>query len=121
MKGQKKEEKYRRHDVAFKLDAVKLANHPGIKTQDVATVLSIHPFMLSRWKKEYREGRLRMAKPVKVAASDLSEAERRIRALERENAQLREENDLLKKLEPSGSPRKRKSSPLSKRTEGGSK
>ena len=121
MKGKAKQEKYRRHDVAFKLDAVKLANHPGIKTQDVATVLAIHPFMLSRWKREYREGRLRMAKPVKVAASDLSEAERRIRELERENAQLREENDLLKKLEPSGSPRKRKSSLLSKRTEGGSK
>ena len=40
----------------FKLTAVKLANHPEIQTQDVAASLNIHPFMLSRWKKEYREG-----------------------------------------------------------------
>ena len=115
-----KQRKYRRHDIAFKLDAVKLASHPGIRTQDVASALAIHPFMLSRWKKEHREGRLRMAKTVKVPA-DLSQAERRIREPERENAQLREENDLLKKLEPSGSPRKRKSSLSLKRTEGSSK
>ena len=38
-----------------------------------------------------------------------------------ENAQLREENDLLKKLEPSGSRRRRKSSRSSRSTEGGSK
>jgi transposase len=36
---------------------VKLANHLDIETQDVAAALHIHPFMLSRWKKEYREGR----------------------------------------------------------------
>ena len=113
--------KHRRHDVAFKLHAVRLANRPGIKTQDVAAALAIHPFMLSRWKKEEREGRLRMTKPTTVSTSELSEATRRIRELERENAQLREENDLLKKLDPSGSARKRKSSRSSKSTGGGSK
>jgi transposase len=99
-----------------------LANHPEIRTQDVAAALGIHPFMLSRWKKEMRDGTLVMDKPLKRRrAVTLSEADDRIRELERENAQLREENDLLKKLEPSGSPRRRKSSRSSRSTGGGSK
>jgi transposase len=99
-----------------------LANHPEIRTQDVADVLGIHPFMLSRWKKEMRDGKLVMDKPAKRRrAATLSDADDRIRELERENAQLREENDLLKKLEPSGLPRRRKSSRSSRSTGGGSK
>ena len=35
-----------------------LASLPGTRIQDVAKVLDIHPFMLSRWKKEYREGKM---------------------------------------------------------------
>jgi transposase-like protein len=63
-----------------------------------------------------------MDKPKKqLRAPTVEAADERIRELERENAQLREENDLLKKLEPSGSPRKRKSSPSSGNTGGGSK
>ena len=117
-----KKERHRRHDVRFKLHAVSLANHPDIRTQDVAAALNIHPFMLSRWKKERRDGKLVMDKPTKrPRVASLTEADERIRQLERENAQLREENDLLKKLEPSGLPRKRKSSRSSRSTGGGSK
>ena len=115
----KKQEKHRRYPWGFKHFAVLLANHPNIQTQDVATTLSIHPFMLSRWKKEIREGKLKMGKS--QANTDLTETGRRIRELERENAQLREENDLLKKLEPSGSRRRKRSSRSSRKTEGGSK
>ena len=113
---------HRRHDLEFKRQAVILANHPQIRTQDVASALDIHPFMLSRWKKQMREGRLLMGKSETVPGmASLTEAAKRIRALERENAQLREENDLLKKLEPSGSRRKRKSSRSSRSTGGASK
>lgn len=115
-------ERHRRHDIGFKLQAVVLAKLPGIRTQDVAGALNIHPFMLSRWKKEMREGKLRMGKSTTAPpATDLTQAARRIRELERENVQLREENDLLKKLEPSRLPRKRKSSRSSRSTGGGSK
>jgi transposase-like protein len=38
---------------------VRLSLHPEIQTQDVAHALDIHPFMLSKWKKDYREGRLK--------------------------------------------------------------
>ena len=55
-----------------------------------------------------------------VLARRPSVADRIFTAAERA-AQLREENDLLKKLEPSGLPRKRRSSPSSRSTGGGSK
>jgi transposase-like protein len=50
--------KKHRYSTEFKVTAVKLAAHPGMETQEVAAALNIHPFMLSRWKKEYREGKL---------------------------------------------------------------
>lgn len=40
----------------FKATAVKLSHLHGVQVQDVAEVLDIYPFMLSRWRKEYRQG-----------------------------------------------------------------
>lgn len=31
----------------------------GVQVQDVAEALDIHPFMLSRWRREAREGRIK--------------------------------------------------------------
>ena len=42
----------------FKVKAVKLSYQAGIQVKQVAKGLDIHPFMLSRWRREYREGRL---------------------------------------------------------------
>ena len=89
----------------FKIQAVRLALHPEIQTQDVAHALDIHPFMLSRWKKDYREGKLkaeatpRLPKALRSRRDleDKVEAERRVRDLERRYEALRVENDLLKK------------------------
>jgi transposase len=53
--------KVHRYTVEFKIQAVRLSLHPDIQTQDVAHALDIHPFMLSKWKKDYREGKLRPA------------------------------------------------------------
>ena len=41
-----------RYDLEFKRQAVLLSSQPGVLTQDVARELDIHPFMLSRWKKD---------------------------------------------------------------------
>lgn len=43
----------------FKVTAVKMVNAPDIETRAVAKMLAIHPLMLSREKKEYREGKLK--------------------------------------------------------------
>ena len=48
--------KIRNYKKTCKATAVKLSCLPGIQVQDVAEALDIHPFMLSRWRKEYREG-----------------------------------------------------------------
>ena len=48
-----------RYTLEFKLSAVQLSKLRGVQIQDVAQALDIHPFMLSRWRKEAREGRLR--------------------------------------------------------------
>ena len=54
--GPKKTQEY---GIEFKRAAVQLSHRPRIQVQAVAEALDIHPYMLSRWRKEFREGRLR--------------------------------------------------------------
>lgn len=42
----------------FKIKAVKLSLQDELQVKQVAEGLGIKPFMLSRWRKEYREGKL---------------------------------------------------------------
>jgi len=44
-----------RYSNDFKVKAVRLTFIEGTQIQEVAGALDIHPFMLSRWRKEYRE------------------------------------------------------------------
>jgi transposase len=89
--------KVKRYSNEFKIQAVKLANHPEIQTQDVAQALDIHPFMLSKWKKDYREGRLKPAAEAaglslpRVLQTPRVDAEKR--ALERKLRRLQEKVD----------------------------
>ena len=48
--------KVQRYSLEFKLTAVRLSQQPGMQVQAVAAALDIHPFMLSRWRKEVRDG-----------------------------------------------------------------
>ena len=91
--------KVRQYGVEFKRTAVQLSQRPGIQVQAVAEALDIHPFMLSRWRKEFREGRLRQTTPVKARApkAKLVREIRRLQALERAHQELQEEHALLKK------------------------
>lgn len=47
-----------RYTKDFKVKAVRMSLQDGIQVKQVAEGLDIHPFMLSRWRKEYREGKL---------------------------------------------------------------
>ena len=123
--------KVKRYSDEFKIQAVKLASHPDIQTQDVAHALDIHPFMLSKWKKDVREGRLkpaanaaglslprvlrtdpektqlkRQVKQLEVKVAARAEA----RALERKLAALQVEHELLKKVIRFNIERRRRSS-----------
>ncbi|MBB3167084.1 transposase [Simiduia aestuariiviva] len=46
------------YSTEFKIRAVKMSYQPDIQIKQVAEGLGIHPFMLSRWRKEYRDGLL---------------------------------------------------------------
>ncbi|MCG2754319.1 MAG: transposase [Desulfobacteraceae bacterium] len=96
MKGPKKTNRY---PDEFKIKAVQLADHPDILAKDVAEDLCVHPILLYRWRKEYREGKFkedRRKKKIQIEAKKVSEL-LRIQELEREINKLRVENELLKK------------------------
>src|SRR6478609_6301410 len=97
----------------FKLAAVRLSQQPGIQVKTVAAALAIHPFMLSKWRKEVREGVLRgpyhASPPPRTITRELAYLEE----LERKYAALQEEHDLLKKAIRFSSARKATSSPSS--------
>jgi transposase len=87
--------KVREYSLEFKLTAVRLSQQPGLQVQAVAAALDIHPFMLSKWRKQVRDGVLRgPARAVRVPP--LREI-RRLQELERAHALLQEEHELLKK------------------------
>jgi transposase len=65
----------------------------------VAEDLGVHPILLYRWRKEYREGKFkedRRKKKIQIEAKKVSEL-LRIQELERGIKRLRVENELLKK------------------------
>ena len=82
----------------FKVKAVQLSLLNDVQVKDVAATLDIHPFMLSRWRKEFREGKLVADKRQKVTSMTKDKKElNKVKKLEQENKRLRQENDLLKK------------------------
>jgi transposase len=87
--------KVRVHSREFKLSAVRLSQQPGLQVQAVAAALDIHPFMLSKWRREVRAGVLRGTRP--SLPVPLARESRRLQELERAHALLQEEHALLKK------------------------
>ena len=103
-----------RYSEKFKATAVRLSELPGVEVQSVAESLYIHPFMLSRWRKQAREG-LIVTKGVEVdkaVAAELKELRKMKKAYQR----LQMEHDLLKKAIEFTSERKATSSPSSSGT-----
>ena len=90
------------YPVDFKIKAVELSLRDDVLSKDVAQALDIHPLMLSRWRKEYREGKF-LTKP-RYSSNDELMAKlpnkkelNKIKQLQKENERLKLENDLLKK------------------------
>ena len=106
--------KVARYGDRFKATAVKLSSLPGVLIQDVAAALDIHPFMLSLWRKQVREGVI-VAKSAQPDVRTVAEF-RRLRELERRYQLLKEEHELLKKAIRFALDRKRKSSSSLKQT-----
>lgn len=84
-----------RYSDHFKATAVRLSQLPGLAVQDVAESLYIHPFMLSRWRKQAREGEI-VTKGVEVdkaVAAELKE----LRKIKQQDEQLKLEHELFLK------------------------
>lgn len=103
-----------RYGVDFKLAAVKMSESPRVLIKDVAESLCIHPFMLSKWRRQVREGVLVGTIP-KVDPDSLAEL-KRLREVEQKFKRLQMEHDLLKKAIRFASERRAKSSPSSRQT-----
>jgi transposase len=102
--------KYDYYDAAFKATAVELAALRGVCAQDVAEVLDIHPVMLYRWKKEYRDG-VFMKKPVKGSIESSTSSElKRLKKIEKEHDRLLMKYEVLKKSIQYCSDQKKRSS-----------
>ncbi len=102
----------RRFTVEFKRTAVRLSRMRGVKVGDVAEALAIHPFMLSRWRKESRDGQLKLPR-AKAAKKSVTRAAarrktprppgpspaeiKRFATLKTRFQMLQEEHELLKK------------------------
>ena len=116
--GQTKKRNYDRYTLAFKQQAVRLADHPNVMATDIAEILGIHVVMLYRWRMEMKKGTLKennhMKKqtsppkkkkpkqrtdPVKAKEDELIQANKRIKALEKSLANTQEELDILKKAQ----------------------
>jgi len=103
-----------RYSDAFKATAVALSQLPGVAVGDVAASLYIHPFMLSRWRRLAREGRI-VTKGVDVDQAVAAEL-KALRKVQRKYERLKLEHDLLKKAIAFTSARKATSSPSSSTT-----
>ena len=98
---------------AFKSTAVRLSELPEVTIKDVAESLCIHPFMLSRWRKQVRDGVI-VASKVQIDRETAAEL-KALRKLKKEHERLLVEHDLLKKAIAFTSERKQTSSRSSKR------
>lgn len=88
--------KIQRYTAEFKIKAVKLTQIDNIQVKDVAEALDIHPFMLSRWRKEVADGVIQ-APPEAGPDHDQIEDIKQFTKLKREHALLKQEHELLKK------------------------
>src|SRR5450759_5061964 len=76
--------KVRKYSDEFKLMAIRLSQQPGMQVQTVAAALEIHPFMLSKWRNDLRDGRLRGRTPKALPSGPAREIAQ-LQALESEN------------------------------------
>ncbi len=85
------------YSVEFKIKVVRLTNELDVKAVDIANILNLHPMMIYRWRQEYSPSRrISMTKDSKPKNHEKDDE---IKRLKKELAQVKKENDFLKKWE----------------------
>jgi len=86
-----------KYSKSFIKAAVELSDEPRFSVSEIASNLDLHPVILYRWRKEYRDKGMSDIKgkptPKRKKLAELSKMQR----LEHEVALLKKENNLLKK------------------------
>ena len=85
--------KRRQFDRAFKVEAVRLVTEEHRPVAAVARDLGIGENMLHRWKQQFTD----QHESAFIGTGHLNAEQMELRRLQRENADLREERDILKK------------------------
>jgi len=80
-------------DREFKYEAIRLMDEGKRSVRDIAKDLDIHPNVLHQWRRKYRAD----MEQAFVGEGHMRPPEEQIRRLERENEELREEREILKK------------------------
>ena len=83
----------RKHDKQFKEEAVKQVTEGGRQVTEVAKSLGIHENMLHAWKRQQREDPAGSF----PGKGHMKPQEEELRRLQKENANLREDREILKK------------------------
>jgi len=83
----------RRHTREFKLEAVRLVHEQGLSFTEAARDLDIHPSVLRKWVKDYREDPAQAFPGQGQQKPEQAE----VAALKREIKKLKAERDILKK------------------------
>jgi len=86
----------------FKVMVVNLTHLEGVQIKALSNCMGLHPLMVSRWRKEARDGKLvaddcRRVQMTLKAPSNLKKTGDKTAQLEKEVKRLKKENDLLKK------------------------
>lgn len=100
-----------RYSREFNATAVRLSQREGVSIKAVAESLAIHPFMLSLWRKQAREGMI-VTKGVAVDKDVVAEL-KALRRLKKAYERLKLEHELLKKAIAFTSDQRARSSPSS--------
>lgn len=85
--------KGKRYDAAFKHEAIKKIREDGESASEVSRGLGLHIKTIYRWLDEEREG----GEHAFPGKGKLKPNDEEMRRLKKENADLREENEILKK------------------------
>ena len=80
-------------DREFKYEAIRMMNEGKRSVREIATDLDIHPNVLHQWRRKYRAD----MEHAFVGKGHLKPPGEEIRRLQRENEELREEREILKK------------------------
>ncbi len=98
----KSKERVLEYSKEFKVMVVKLTHLDNVQIKQISECMGLHPLMVSRWRKEVRDGKLfsdatRRVQMTLKAPSDLKKTTSKTKQLEAEIKKLKKENNLLKK------------------------